>query len=72
MMVRGTAQTPAEVRACRDPVRLRRLGRTLAESRAVPLTIQHTLIDRAQADLILKTLRKEPFNKPNKQKENTS
>jgi hypothetical protein len=48
-MVRGTAQTPAEVRACRDPVRLR----TLAASGAVPLTIQHRLVDRALADSML-------------------
>jgi hypothetical protein len=33
---------------------LRRLGRTLAASEAVPLTIHHTLVDRAGADLLLK------------------
>ncbi len=36
--------------------KLRRLGRTSAESGAVPPTIQHTPIDRALADLMLKTI----------------
>jgi hypothetical protein len=42
---------------------VRRLGRTLAASGVVPLTIQSILIDRAQADLVLKkqSLRKEPI-----------
>ncbi len=42
----GHAETPE--------AKLRRLGRMLAASGAVPLTIQHTLIDRAEEDLLLK------------------
>ncbi|MGM0854343.1 MAG: hypothetical protein ACQEWI_17315 [Bacillota bacterium] len=42
--------------------KLRRIGRTLAASETVPLTIQHTLIDTAQTDL-KQSLRKEPFYK---------
>ncbi|MHA7135640.1 hypothetical protein ACRTEV_00005, partial [Rossellomorea arthrocnemi] len=38
----GRAETPE--------AKLRRLGRTSAESGAVPLTIQHRLVDRALAD----------------------
>ncbi|MGG1629905.1 hypothetical protein [Rossellomorea sp. NRS-1567] len=41
----GRAETPE--------AKLRRLGRTSAESGAVPLTIQHKLVDRALADTIL-------------------
>ncbi|WP_374055343.1 hypothetical protein [Rossellomorea sp. FM04394] len=35
--------------------KLRRLGRTLAASGAVPLTIQHMLIAKAQADPYVKS-----------------
>jgi hypothetical protein len=53
-MVRGTAQTPADFGRAETPeAKLRRLGRTSAESEAVPLTIQHKLVDRALADSIL-------------------
>ncbi|RBP02335.1 hypothetical protein DET59_1151, partial [Rossellomorea aquimaris] len=40
----GRAETPE--------AKLRRLGRTSAESGAVPLTIQHTLMDRAKTDIM--------------------
>ena len=41
------------VRAETPEAKLRRLGRTSAESEAVPLTIQPTLIDRAKADSMM-------------------
>ncbi|MGM0828795.1 MAG: hypothetical protein ACQEU4_11255 [Bacillota bacterium] len=53
-MVRGTAQTPADFGRAETPEsKLRRLGRTLAASEAVPFIIQHKLVDIALADFML-------------------
>ncbi|TYS81529.1 hypothetical protein FZD05_01530 [Rossellomorea aquimaris] len=52
--MRGTAQTPADLGVSSPrSAKLRRLGRTLAASGAVPFTIQHKLVDRALEDFIL-------------------
>jgi hypothetical protein len=54
-MVKGTVQTPAEVRAAETPFGKAEedLVRTLAASGAVPLSIQRKLFDRDLADPML-------------------